>query len=111
MTKFNSLPQEVQEEIKNRLKAYDDVDVWFEYGRYTFGTSLTKTYAPDHRFVGTYRATDVYTEEERIVNYVNEFHDYPITYKGKRDYAMLKDYNATFKMVDGNIVKEDKNNG
>ena len=54
--------------------------------------------------VGTYRASDVYTEEERIVNYVNEFHDFTMSYKGKRDYSMIKDYNATFKMVDGNIV-------
>lgn len=104
MEKLSSLPQEVQERVKNTLKAYDEVDVWYEYGRYTLGTALTKTYAPDHRFVGTYRASDVYTEEERIVNYVNEFHDFPMAYKGKRDYAMLKDYNATFKMVDGNIV-------
>lgn len=104
MEKFESLPQEVQKEIKSILKAYADVDVWYEYGRYTFGTALTKKYAPDHRFVGTYRAADVYTEEERIINYVNEFRDFPINYKGERDYAMLKDYNATFKMVDGNIV-------
>ena len=104
MERFNSLPEEVQARIKDTLKAYDDVDVWYEDGRYTFGTVLKKSYAPDHRYVGTYRASDIYTEEERIINYVNEFHDFPMSYKGKRDYAILKNYNAVFKMVNGNIV-------
>ena len=59
MEKFNSLPQDLQVEIKNILKAYNDVDVWYEYGRYTFGTAMKKTYAHDHRFIGKYRESDV----------------------------------------------------
>ena len=89
-TNFNELPETVKETVKGILKAYDYVNVWFENGEYSFVDVLQKQYAPDHKFIGTYRSEDVYTETERIENYINEFHDFPINYKGKRDYAMLK---------------------
>lgn len=104
MKKFNELPQSVQNEIKDTLKAYDEVDVYYENGRYDFGLCLKASYAEDHEYIGCFKACDVYTEEERILNYVNEFHAYPMQYKGNRDYAILKDYNARYKMVNGNIV-------
>lgn len=106
MKKFSELPKEVQESVKRTLRAYEKEDVWFDNGRYTFGLSLTLKYTPDHEYIGTYFAKDVYTEEERIVNYCEEFHCYPIEYKGKRDYSIIKDYKAKYKMVDGNIVRE-----
>lgn len=89
MKNFNELPKEVQEEVKGILKAYDSVNVWFENGRYTYVDVLAKEYAPDHKFIGTYKKSDVYSETEQIENYINEFHDFPMNYKGKRDYAML----------------------
>ena len=105
MKKFNELPKEVQEEVKNILRAYSEETVWFENGRYTFGVSLTAKYAPDHEYIGTYYAKDIYTEEERILNYCEAFHDYPSEYKGKRDYNLISDYNAKYKMVNGNIIR------
>lgn len=105
MKKFSTLPKEIQEEVKQTLRAYDDVTVWFENGRYRYGVSIKSKYAPDHEYIGTYYAENVYTEEERIINYCEEFHSYPIYYKGKRDYELIKDYNARYKMVDGNIVR------
>lgn len=90
MKQFNELPKEVQEEVKSILMAYDDVNVWFDYGRYSYADAITKEYAPDHEFIGTFKKSDVYTEKEQIENYINEFHDYPANYKGGRDYKMLK---------------------
>ena len=104
MKNFNELPESVQNKIKNTLKVYDKVDVYFEYGEYRFGLVLKKHYAADHEVIGTYYAKDVYTEEERILNYVNEFQSYPIEYKGKRDYKIFHTgKQETFKMVNGNI--------
>lgn len=88
-TNFNYLPATVQQEVKDILKVYDEVNVWYENGEYSFADVLKSEYAPDHRYIGTYRKEDVYTEIEQIENYINEFHTFPINYKGKRDYAML----------------------
>lgn len=90
MKKIYELPGNIQLKIRNTLKAYDRVDVYYENGMYRFGLCIKKTYAPDHEVIGTYYAKDIFTEEERIINYVEAFHDYPIQYKGKRDYAWLK---------------------
>ena len=104
MKNFNELPENVQIRIKNTLRAYDHVDVYYENGEYHFGLVIKKTYAPDHVVIGTYYAKDVYTEDERILNYVNEFQCYPIEYKGKRDYSIFHTgKREVFKMVDGNI--------
>lgn len=104
MKNFNELPENLQNEIKDYLRAYNKVTVWYENGRYTFGTCLKKTYAADHEFIGEYRADEIYTDDERILNYVNEFQSYPIQYKGKRDYSIFHTgKRETFKMVNGNI--------
>ena len=105
MKKLNELPKEVQEDVKSTLRAYSEVTVCFENGKYTFDFSIKSKYAPDYEYIGTYYAKDVYTEAERIINYCEEFHSYPLEYKGKRDYNIIKDYNAEYKMVDGNIIK------
>lgn len=65
---------------------------------------IKKHYAADHEVIGTYCAKDIYTEEERILNYVNEFQSFPMGYKGKRDYSIFHTGKPeTFKMVNGNI--------
>lgn len=104
MKKIYELPSDVQLKIKETLKAYDRVDVFYENGKYHFGLCVKKTYAPDHEVIGTYYAKDIFTEDERILNYVNEFQCYPINYKGKRDYTIFKTgKREIFKMVNGNI--------
>lgn len=92
MTNLNTLPIEIREKVKSVLKAYDEVHVIFEYGEYhvSAGISLKAVYADDHKFIGTYKANEIFTPEERIINYVEAFHEYPIQYKGKRDYVWLK---------------------
>ena len=118
MRELNTLPIEEQNKIKGWLKAYDKVDVFFENGRYNYGVCLKSHYAPDHEYIGTYRADEVYTEDERIENYINEFHSYPINYQGKRDYKMIhkmddeRNFNDDYtilthwigKMIDGDFV-------
>lgn len=109
--KIETLPVSIQNEIRETLKAYDEVNVEFEYGEYRVltGVMLTATYAPDHRFVGTYKANEVFTLEERTINYAESFHDFPIWYKGKRDYRMMNDcgydWSIKFKMENGNLVR------
>ena len=107
--RFEELPVDVQAEVKRVLRAYDECPVTYEYGRYNVGGGICikKNYAPDHESIGVYYAGDVFTEEERIINYAESFHEYSPLYKGKRDYAMWRkvgyDWNVKFKMVNGNL--------
>ena len=110
MTQFKDLPTSVQEKVKKDLLAYSETSVWFEYGEYHVSPAIVikSEYASDHEVIGTYTAKEVYTDEERIINYIETFHDYPIEYKVKRDYRMLNeignDWSIKFKMVDGNLI-------
>lgn len=107
MRELNTLPSEVVEEVKDTLKAFDRCYVNFYSGEYhvSVGIALKATYEPDEKVIGTYYAKEVFTPEERMLNYINEFQDYPIEYKGKRNY---KDFHTgkreTFKWEDGNLV-------
>ena len=85
--------EDEQNKIKETLKAFDEVFVVYEYGQYHYGTGacLKAEYAPDHEVIGTLYAEDIFTAEERIINYVESFHDYPIEYKGARNYRMLNE--------------------
>lgn len=87
---FNELPKEVQEEVRGILKAYDNVNVWYENGEYSFVDAIKKEYASDHKFIGNYKKSDVFSEKEQIENYINVFHAFPQNYKGARDYAIIK---------------------
>ena len=108
MKKFEQLPEEVQEQVKEILKAYNSTSVTFENGKYHFGGyCLKNTYASDYEFVGDYKADDIFTKEERIINYVESFHSYPIDYKGKRDYKWIKNLSRDAKVKfdeNGNLV-------
>ena len=89
---INILPLNVQQDIKDVLRAYDVVHVTFSNGEYhvSTGTAILAEYPADHRFVGDVSKDDVYTENEQVANYVESFCDYPVYYKGKRDYEMLR---------------------
>ena len=106
MKKFENLPVNVQEIVKEYLKAFPCVDVIFENGDYHFGgIAIKDSYPDDYEVVGTYFAEDIYSNEERIINYVNEFRAYPVNYKGKRDYSILKNHNVKYIYDnEGNIV-------
>lgn len=85
--------KEEQESAKETLKAFSELNVVYEYGKYHFNTGyfLKATYAPDHKVIGSIYADDIFTPEERIINYVESFHSYPVEYKGARDYRMLNE--------------------
>ena len=110
MLNINELPKSVQEEVKETLKAFTKANVWFSDGEYhvSSGVMIKNHYSEDDRFIGTWTPDDIFTEEERMINYIESFHDYPIAYKGKRDYRMLdsigNNWKVKFKMVDGNLV-------
>lgn len=107
MIELNTLPSEVVEKVKNTLKAFDKCYVNYYGGEYhvSVGLAIKATYEPDEKVIGTYYAKEVFTPEERMLNYINEFQDYPIEYKGKRNY---NDFHTgkreTFKWEDGNLV-------
>ena len=108
MKELNTLPSEVVEKVKNTLRAFDEVHVIYEYGEYhvSAGLCIKSSYGVDHEFIGTYKSKEVFTEEERILNYINSFQDYPIEYKGKRNY---KDFQTGKREVfkwdgNGNLV-------
>ena len=108
---INNLPLNVQTEVRETLRAYSSVSVWFEYGKYhvSTGACIKAQYGDDRKDFGTIIAAEVYTEEERIENYCNSFADYPAGYKGLRDYPMMREikksgYTKKVKMENGDIV-------
>lgn len=110
MTALNTLPTEIINQVKETLKAYDRAYVIYENGAYrvSVGIAITATYADDHKFIGEYKAVEVFSEEERVINYVESFHEYPGNYKGNRDYKMLNALTWDDKVKldeNGNIVK------
>lgn len=93
MTELKYLPKAIQKQVKNTLRAYNNCLVVFENDRYSVGggVMIKAHYADDHEVIGNYRANEVFTETERTENYINQFHDYPMNYKGDRDYRLIKD--------------------
>ena len=68
MKKFEQLPEEVQEQVKEILKAYNSTSVTFDNGKYHFGGyCLKSTHATDYQFIGEYKADDIFTKEENKV--------------------------------------------
>ena len=72
---LNELPEEVQNQIKSTLKAYNRVNVTFEYGKFSVsaGCCIKSHYNYDHFACGEYKADEVYTKEERRQNYIESF--------------------------------------
>jgi hypothetical protein len=68
MTVFNKLPQDIQEQVKADLGMYDETHVTFENGSYIVSSNvvLRNHYPTDHTYIGTYKATDIFTREEHI---------------------------------------------
>lgn len=108
MKNFIELPENVKSKVKETLRAYDEANVTFYDGEYHVSVAygLRSSYPSDFEVIGYYYASEVYSDDERILNYVNEFRSFPIEYHGKRDYSILRDYSATYTFDSfGNIVK------
>ena len=71
---LEKLPEEFVTKVKNILKAYNECEIEFENGNYKIGSCcISNYYAPDHKFIGIAYQDDIYTTEERIQNYKEEF--------------------------------------
>lgn len=89
-TKLENYPQDVQSQAKNLLRAFDEVYLTTDSDNNTkVSSSLILTATPHDGNTVTIKADEVYTPEQQIINYVEEFHEYPIQYKGYRDYQTL----------------------
>lgn len=91
MNVFNSLPANIKEQVKDTLRAYSSVHITFSNGEYhvSTGICLMSKYPDDHRVIGDIAASDIYTPDEQIVNYIETFLAYPIQYEGFRDYDLI----------------------
>lgn len=86
-----NLPEEIKTEVLSTLMAYDTCYIYQDCVtlKYSVSTALTLTAHSNDVIVETIQVTDVYTKEERQLNYANTFFDYPMSYKGVRDYPKM----------------------
>ncbi len=72
---LDKLPEVVQQEVRQTLKAYQRCNVYFEYGVFNTRTGycIKAGYNFDHYVCGEYKASEVYTPEERRLNYIEVF--------------------------------------
>ena len=103
---LNDLPLSAQEDVRSVLMAYSTVYVTLKAdGKYNVTAALVLHNGPYDQYIGEFTCKEVFTLEERIVNYVNEFRDFPCAqYTGKKDWAALQSDWSKAEMVDGNIV-------
>lgn len=112
MRKFTKAPREVQERILEALKQVRYVYVVRNGDRYSVTTHLTtqRSERGEWEYLGKFTMEEIYSPDERILNFVEVMHDYPPEYRGKRDYLMLQSVSgnnaARFRWLDGNIVLE-----
>lgn len=72
---LEELPELIQTQVKSVLRAYPRCTVTYEYGKFSVSTCccIKNHYSFDDYLAGTYWDRDVYTEEERKQNYIEEF--------------------------------------
>lgn len=72
---LEELPELIQAQVKSVLRAYPRCMVTYEYGKFSVsaGHCIKSNYNFDHYVAGTYLDSNVYTEEERKQNYIEEF--------------------------------------
>lgn len=105
---LETYPTETQEEVKSMLGAYREINVITNGGKYevSTGSGLTTSYADDYR-IETFSANEILTEEERIIGYIESFHEYPKNYKGERNCKWLEslDWETKLKIDElGNVI-------
>lgn len=72
---LEELPEDIQNQVRNTLRAYHSVTVTFENGKFSASAciGIKNSYNWDHFVAGTYKDDEVYTLEERRQNYKEEF--------------------------------------
>jgi len=85
------LPESIIDEARAMLRHADRVYVIRWNRRYKVVESLRGyEHAHDEALVAELRDYDFYTDEQRAENYINDRHQYPEWYMGKRDYDLLR---------------------
>ena len=77
---FEAFPKDVRKCVLGRLKAYDECFVTFENGefRVSTGCALRRVYANDFYVAGSYKASELYTPDERRANFEEVFGYKPV---------------------------------
>ena len=116
MMTFNQLPEAAQQAVKRTLSAYATCTVWEDNatGNYKARAhTIISNNDSGEICLGEYTALEVFTNEQRIINYVEQFKDYPFPlYTGTKDYTALLSYAANPKsyvvsITEGNVVFSD----
>lgn len=93
MIEYKDLPQEAKDELRKALVAFPDASLWRQGDKYftTEGVSIVKKYDDDYGWehIGKYHDYEVFSDKERVENYINTFRDYPPEYKGLRNYSLM----------------------
>lgn len=111
MTKLAKYTEEIQKEVRDTLKAYNECHIERHGTEYRVCVGWTlKAHYGDEEVLDTFTVDEIYTKEEQILNYMEVFHDYKITYKGKRDYKMVHEIEGNWEAKfafdeNGNIIR------
>ena len=72
---FDTLPEDVKAKIKDTLRAFDSVEVVYEFGEYHVNTfsCLKASYGSDHKVIGTAYQDDFYSIDDYKKIYQEEF--------------------------------------
>ena len=97
LTILSGLPAPIVSDIKRHLGAYDTAYITRGTdGQYRYTAAIILHNSQYDEQIGTVYASEVLTEDERILAYVHNFRDYPyrsgkerITYNGEKDYKRL----------------------
>ena len=105
---LENYPQEIQEKVKDMLGAYKEINVITSNGEYqvSTGSGLMNEYPSDYQ-IETFIAAEVLTEDERMIGYIESFHEYPSNYNGERNRNWLENLEWETKLkIDelGNVV-------
>jgi len=102
---FLSLPVSTQSEVKSILSAYNDCSIEkTKSGEYKVIICVAIHCGEYNEQLGSINKNDIFTADEQIINYVKSFRDYPIQYKGKKDYILLQGDWTNAVMIDGNVI-------
>lgn len=85
---LNSLPQETKDNVLSTLKAFNECTLIFSNGCYQVSVAyfLLERYSEDYKVIGCFSQKDIYTIEERVKNFREEF--------GYDDHSLLRKMKA-----------------
>ena len=107
-TILETYPKETQEAVKDMLGAYRKINVITSNGIHevSTGAGLTTSYSNDYK-IETFDASEILTEKEIMIGYIESFHEYPKNYTGERNRNWLEslDWETKLKIDElGNIT-------